>query len=491
MNPSTKSKSVQQSLFPELADMISGRRKGKDELNLAEFPIASIADRLPKDQKTLYFSDRIEDPSTGEWITRNVTVSGSDEYGLPTATDDLIMVALQELSVSNNFRNQTVRFSRYQVVELLGWKQTTKNYRRIKESLNRWAGVTLYYDNAWWDKGNKQWMSETFHIIDNVSIWTRDNPGGRDRSEFTWNNVIWKSFHDKNIKNLDFEIIRALNSSIAIRMYRFLDKRFWHRKHRIFNLQQFAFDKVGLARSYKSAAQIKRKLNGAIEELVEVGFLEPLPDSERYEKLSKGVWNVQFRRARPSSENAQENLPIEVTELPELQRKLMKNGVDATMAKRLIGEFEPDLIEAKIEALEYILKSDPSKVQNPPGFLIDSIRNPDAYKNPAGFISKEEQSQQELELRDKKKRIAEIKQEKERQQEEEEEKVSEKYAKTEKLVREYFSKVGAPRQAEIEKEALASANEFEKKLIENGGAFAEQTRQAVITKTVLRLIEEK
>ena len=32
---------------------------GKDELNLAEFPLCAISDRLPADQKTIHFEDRI------------------------------------------------------------------------------------------------------------------------------------------------------------------------------------------------------------------------------------------------------------------------------------------------------------------------------------------------------------------------------------------------------------------------------------------------
>ena len=42
--------------------------EGKDELNLAEFPLSAIADRLHPDQKTLTFEDRIWDESRGEMV---------------------------------------------------------------------------------------------------------------------------------------------------------------------------------------------------------------------------------------------------------------------------------------------------------------------------------------------------------------------------------------------------------------------------------------
>jgi len=47
---------------------------GKDELNLAEFPLCSIADRVEPGQKTLRFEDRIWDESRGELITRKLTI---------------------------------------------------------------------------------------------------------------------------------------------------------------------------------------------------------------------------------------------------------------------------------------------------------------------------------------------------------------------------------------------------------------------------------
>ena len=59
--------------------------EGKDELNLAEFPLSAIADRLNPEQKTLTFEDRIWDESRGEMVPRKLTISASDNYGLPTA----------------------------------------------------------------------------------------------------------------------------------------------------------------------------------------------------------------------------------------------------------------------------------------------------------------------------------------------------------------------------------------------------------------------
>ena len=60
-------------------------------------------------------------------------------------------------------------------------------------------------------------------------------------------------------------------------MYRFLDKRFYHKPDWEFELKDFAFEHVGLSRTYRDAGKIKEKLQRGIEELEQVGFLEPLP----------------------------------------------------------------------------------------------------------------------------------------------------------------------------------------------------------------------
>jgi Replication initiator protein A len=115
---------------------------GRDEMNLAEFPIALLADRVPKGQKTLEFEDQ----------HGRLTVTGSDAYGLPTAADADVIVALTYLTkLRNNFTDVKVNFSRYELVKLLNWPYEGGSFKRIEQSFKRWSGVLLVYDKCWWD----------------------------------------------------------------------------------------------------------------------------------------------------------------------------------------------------------------------------------------------------------------------------------------------------------------------------------------------------
>src|SRR5262249_10057946 len=61
---------------------------GKDEMNIAEFPISLLCDRSPKGQNSVEFSDHIFDSQTGCEISRTLTITAPEKYGLPTSTDD-------------------------------------------------------------------------------------------------------------------------------------------------------------------------------------------------------------------------------------------------------------------------------------------------------------------------------------------------------------------------------------------------------------------
>ena len=122
----------------------------------------------------MVFEDQLEQRD-GPPIVRRLTITGSPKNGLPTALDDEVMVGLIQLTKRrNNFTDPKVTFSRYELIELLGWPQSGASYQRIEEALHRWVGVVLMYENAWWDNTAKSWVDETFHILDNVTLYDRE-----------------------------------------------------------------------------------------------------------------------------------------------------------------------------------------------------------------------------------------------------------------------------------------------------------------------------
>ena len=54
------------------------------------------------------------------------------------------------------FTDPTVSFTRYGLIQLLGWRDHGESYRRLTRSLKCWTGVTLNYEKAWWDNKAKR-----------------------------------------------------------------------------------------------------------------------------------------------------------------------------------------------------------------------------------------------------------------------------------------------------------------------------------------------
>jgi hypothetical protein len=108
-------------LTPGVSDGPPSRvlRLGKDEMNLAEFPITLLTDRVPKGQKTIQYQDQIFDDRLGRPVTRKLTVSADEAYGLPTAVDDDVILALIQLTkLANDFTSREVQFNRLDLIKL-------------------------------------------------------------------------------------------------------------------------------------------------------------------------------------------------------------------------------------------------------------------------------------------------------------------------------------------------------------------------------------
>ena len=271
---------------------------------------------------------------------------------------------------------------------MLGWKNAAHYYKRIKESINRWLGVSLYYDNAWRDKDKESWGSEAFHLIDNIE-WGENG----EQSQITWNKRIFDSFESGNLKALDLQTYRDLKSPTARRIYRFLDKRFGLGQSKwSFDLQKFAFNKIGMSKaSYKDLSQVKRQLFKAITQLEEVKFIMPVSKDVRFTKISSGVWKVHFERYRFQT---QAPLTLNVSDETEIESHLVTRGVGRTAAQKLISEFGEKRIAERLEWLDYKEQQrQTGGIKSITGYLVNSIKD-DAFSKPDGFVSEAEKEAQ-------------------------------------------------------------------------------------------------
>lgn len=354
-----------------------------DELNLAEFPLAAISDRFLDGTKTVVFEDTVWDYKQKRRVPRSLTISGSDLYGLPTARDDDVLLACVQISNLGDFAAREVQFSRYELLKLLRWPDETRNYHRLSVSLRRWKGLSVFADRAFYDKARESWVNNDFGVFDSLHIYERESEDGRHgpaSSWWVWNEMLFDSFLSGYLKRLDWDLYCRLESPVAKRLYRFLDKRFYHAQRVEIELKELAMHKVRISSGYNTA-QMKRALMRGIEELESKWSIRPLEENRRFQKAGPGDWNVVFERRRKRVNKSAIVAPVDPASL---ETALTKRGIGPAMAAELVAGHRPEQIQRMTELYDWY--NGRGQVRGP-GFLVQAIRDPGQVAPPRGFES--------------------------------------------------------------------------------------------------------
>ena len=259
----------------------------RDEMNLAEFPLAVLSTRVNPGLKTLEFTDTHRSQS-GELVERKWIITGADKFGLPTSTDDDVVLGLMRLSMAQGFRERKVYFTRYELLKTLRWSTEGRSYKRLIRSLDRLSGVRIRSTNSFYDNSSKAYQTCNFGLIDAYEINDERaiagvrksapsaasiGPDELPKSFFIWSEALFDSFKAGYIKKLDLDLYFQLTSAVSRRLYRYLDKHFYYKGTIERTLLPFAFEKLGLSRTYKYVSSVRQQIEPALEELIRVGFL--------------------------------------------------------------------------------------------------------------------------------------------------------------------------------------------------------------------------
>lgn len=368
---------------------------GRDEMNLAEFAIGLASDRNAKNIKTIEREQTLI-LSDGSRLDQLWTVTGSDKHGLPRAGDDDVLIALLKLASDQGFKERRVYFSRYEVLQILGWSLNGPSYKRFESSLERLAGVRIMAKNSFWDTAKKLYTSVYFGLIDDYQILDKS---GRESDQLeipltyvSLNEKFFKSIRDGNLKRLDLALYYALKSAVSKRLYRFLDKRS-HRKQ-FFEVDLYTMASVNLGldlSTRKYASQVKQLLEPAHQELLEHGFLS---DWKYRWSQERETWFVGYsfsgsrqRLAAPAA------APVNSSGSP--VEALVSRGLSFKIATRLNDQY-PERIASKLDLFDHLVNArSPLVSKNPVGWLRKAIED-DYQGHVPGY--------QSLDLREKKKR---------------------------------------------------------------------------------------
>src|ERR687886_1147621 len=243
------------------------------EGNFEEHPYFRVGDRNAGTGVMTYENElRTRD---GHVLRQSWTVRAAHGRSLPGRFDQDVYVALLQIIDDKGLpEDGWLSFSLYELVELMGRKHSGRDYRQVRESLRRLATTSIESDNAFYHRGWKEYISDTFSLLSEVKLSEHEDPKGErtDRNRVLLSRYFMDSYKANYLKNIDVEFYWSLSSPIAKRLYRLVDKKrngrsLWEAE--LFSLK----DRIPLS-DYKYASKIKEKLAPAHTELIEKDFLK-------------------------------------------------------------------------------------------------------------------------------------------------------------------------------------------------------------------------
>ncbi|MCB0358852.1 MAG: replication initiator protein A, partial [Bdellovibrionales bacterium] len=377
-------------------------------------PLAVLSTRVNPKVKTLEFKDQ-QRLKTGETVEREWVITGADKFGLPTSTDDDVVLGLMRLTMDQGFRQQKVFFTRYELLKILRWTTEGRSYSRLTRSLDRLSGVRIRATNAFYDNRSKAFQTCNFGIIDAYEI--NDERGGRSfgdgdtpKSFFIWSEMLFESFKAGYIKKLDLDLYFSLRSAVSRRLYRYLDKHFYYRSSIELPLITFAFEKLGLSRSYKYVSSIRQQIEPAIDELTRSGFLAGCQISGRGSAATIRFQAGSSVQVGPSGDRAQSatapsayvqpsdsgssastSIQAQSPHYQTLFEKLLLRGINRRQVEKLLAAKRDHELERVFQIVAYydslIATHDRRVSRNPIGFLYRAVEEPFRFKLPKAFLA--------------------------------------------------------------------------------------------------------
>jgi hypothetical protein len=262
-------------------------RHGRDEMNLVEYPFASLWKNTEPGAEIIHEWET-QHPITGKTVQAFWRVTGDPDLGLPTTRDEQLYLVLMELTQETGLENQTVYFTRHDLLKRLKWPHNEAGYELLEKAFTRMGAVFITSKNAFWDANARSFKTVGFNLIDNFEIFN-EKPGRRKAGQselplsfFKWNDVLFQSFQAGYIRAIDLDFALSLSSSLALRLYRYLDKKSYQAR-RTFEIELGALCERHLGmRPSPYPSKYKERLAPAHEELIARGFLE----SAHYEAMS-------------------------------------------------------------------------------------------------------------------------------------------------------------------------------------------------------------
>ncbi len=313
------------------------------ELNLEGWPLfsrqRSCGDGILEVRDTISTED-------GQRVEQLWRATAARDSSLPGTFDEDVFVGVMALVKKRGGMPEDgqVRFSTYELVNVLGKGTSARTYRQVRESLDRIGSTVYYSENAFYVYEDQSLESYRFTLW--AIHFSRANRGDGRSAEhhtLTFDNIIVRSYNSGYLKLLDTDLYLRLKLPLAKGLYRLVDQRRGESLNWSVDVSVLR-DLLGMSQSYKSSSKIWQVLNRAHHVLKQKGYLK----SARL--------NGQVACYRVHENHARDRQSLEATSSPSLRDQaiaaLLEVQVWPNRARALVDQFGPEKAFHALEVLK-------------------------------------------------------------------------------------------------------------------------------------------
>ncbi|MFQ5641828.1 MAG: replication initiator protein A [bacterium] len=231
-------------------------------------------------------------------------IAGPDNH-LPGPFDLDVKRALDKIvyttGIDRVVESRKISFSIYSIVDILGLKMGGTTYKNIKSSLERLHITRYVSENAFFLKGAKRYVPDSFFLIERLNFnEVIDDTSTRTNVVVYFGSYYIESLKAYYVKPLDLNFYLKLKKPIPKRLYGILDKRSYRSKTIVYDLVELA--KV-IPLSSHTPSKVKQVITPALEDLTENEYIS----SYRFYSENK-VQKVELKIKKGSAKKQQSEL---------------------------------------------------------------------------------------------------------------------------------------------------------------------------------------
>lgn len=243
----------------------------------------------------------VKDEFTGEIKENRVIIGRTSEgieVGILTAIDSKVLYSIISLWEQKN-KPYKLNFKISEIVGKLGLPDTSEVYEQIRRSILRLAEIPITFIQNYYTKKGTERITVVMKILDTVVLFERkrDDPNKPylGLSTLTFNQYFLENLLNGYVKPLRLDVIKELNSDIAVILYRHLDIVMFDRTDYEIKAERLV-ELCGLSKNYP-LRRVKSLVKKSLAELVGKELTSGVIIKAEIEECVSGGWKCVFEKA--------------------------------------------------------------------------------------------------------------------------------------------------------------------------------------------------